>query len=140
MGLDARRLGKDETRELLRVFLINVADLLEDDLTDDRLMGLVAFDATLGSWLGPRSPNSLLLLLNRMAGEAAGRRGGIALPRGGMGTVSAAMVASATASGVTIRTGARVAAIRVAEDRAAGVTLESGAVIPDHTRLTADRG
>lgn len=126
MGLDLRRMGKDEMRELLRVFLINVADLLEDDLTDDRLMGLVAFDAMLGSWLGPRSPNSLLPLLNRMAGEAAGRRGAIALPRGGMGAVSAAMVASAEASGVTIRTGARVAAIRVAGDRAAGVTLETG--------------
>jgi phytoene dehydrogenase-like protein len=126
MGLDVRRMGKDEVRELLRVFLINVADLLEDDLSDDRLMGLVAFDATLGSWLGPRSPNSLLLLLNRMAGEAAGRRGAIALPRGGMGAVSAAMVASAKASGVTIRTGARVAAIRTADDRAAGVMLDTG--------------
>jgi phytoene dehydrogenase-like protein len=129
MGLDARRLGREETRELLRVFLINVADLLEDDLSDDRLMGLVAFDATLGSWLGPRSPNSLLLLLNRMAGEAAGRRGAIALPRGGMGAVSAAMAASATASGVTIRTGARIAEIRVEEDRATGVTLDTGEAI-----------
>jgi phytoene dehydrogenase-like protein len=129
MGLDARRLGREETRELLRVFLINVADLLEDDLSDDRLMGLVAFDATLGSWLGPRSPNSLLLLLNRMAGEAAGRRGAIALPRGGMGAVSAAIAASATASGVTIRTGARIAEIRVEEDRATGVTLDTGEAI-----------
>jgi phytoene dehydrogenase-like protein len=129
MGLDARRLGRAEMREFLRVFLINVADLLEDDLSDDRLMGLVAFDATLGSWLGPRSPNSLLLLLNRMAGEAEGRRGGIALPRGGMGAVSAAMAASATASGVTIRNAARVEAIRVEDDHAAGVTLVSGEAI-----------
>jgi phytoene dehydrogenase-like protein len=126
MGLDLRRLGKAETRELLRVFLINVADLLEDDLSDDRLKGLVAFDATLGSWLGPRSPNSLLPLLNRMAGQADGRRGALALPKGGMGAVAQAMVAAATGAGVTIRTGARVAAIRVADDRVAGVTLETG--------------
>ena len=51
--------------------LINVADVLDDELTDDRLKGLLAFDTVLGARLGPRSPNSLLLLLNRLAGEAA---------------------------------------------------------------------
>ena len=130
MGLDLRRLGKAETRELLRVFLINVADLLEDDLMDDRLIGLVAFDATLGSWLGPRSPNSLLLLLNRLAGEVEGKRGAIALPKGGMGAVADAMVAALAGDGVTICTGARVATIRVEDDRAAGVTLDTGEEIP----------
>lgn len=130
MGLDLRRLGKAETRELLRVFLINVADLLEDDLMDDRLIGLVAFDATLGSWLGPRSPNSLLLLLNRLAGEVEGKHGAIALPKGGMGAVADAMVAALTGDGVTICTGARVATIRVEDDRAAGVTLDTGEEIP----------
>jgi len=137
MGLDVRRLGKAETRELLRVFLINVADLLEDDLSDDRLMGLVAFDATLGSWLGPRSPNSLLLLLNRMAGEAGGKRGALALPKGGMGAVADAMASAATKAGVTIRTGARVATIRMSAEHAAGVTLETGEEIMSHLVVSA---
>ena len=59
LGLGLRMLGKEEFREFLRMILINVADVLEDDLTDDRLKGALAFDATLGAWLGPRSPNSL---------------------------------------------------------------------------------
>ena len=56
-------------REFLRLILINVADVLDDELKDERLKGVVAFDATLGTHLGPRSPNSLLLLYNRLAGE-----------------------------------------------------------------------
>ncbi len=84
LGLDVRRMGKDEFRELLRMILINVADVLEDDLDDDRLRGAVAFDTVLGAWLGPRSPNSLILLLNRIAGEAAGQKAALALPKGGM--------------------------------------------------------
>ena len=66
-GLGIRALGRDDFRELLRMVLINVHDVAEDELTDDRLKGLLAFDATLGAWLGPRSPNSLILYLDRLA-------------------------------------------------------------------------
>lgn len=121
LGLSIRSMGKAEFREFLRLFLINVADVLEDDLTDDRLMGLVAFDTTLGAWAGPRSPNSLLLLLNRIAGGAR-----LALPAGGMETVAAAMVRAAEAAGVSIMTGRRVASVTVAGDRAVGVRLDTG--------------
>ncbi len=56
-------------RDFLRVLLMNVADLLDEQLSDDRLKGLLAFDATLGCHLGPRSPTSLLGLYYRLAGE-----------------------------------------------------------------------
>ncbi|MDI3336754.1 NAD(P)/FAD-dependent oxidoreductase [Defluviimonas aestuarii] len=126
IGLGLRRLGREEFREFLRLFLINVADFLEDDLTDDRLRGVLAFDAVLGSWLGPRSPNSLLVYLNRLAGEAAGTRAALALPKGGMGTVADAMARSTAASGVTLQSGARVERILIEDDRATGVVLTSG--------------
>ncbi len=125
-GLGVRMLGKKDFREFLRMILINVYDVLNDELTDKRLKGLLAFDATLGSWLGPRSPNSLILLLNRLAGETAGQRGAIALPQGGMGAVAAAMVKAATASGVALRTGAVVESLIIEEDRATGVRLVGG--------------
>lgn len=119
-GLSIRAMGKDEFREFMRLFLINIADVLEDDLTDDRLMGLVAFDTTLGAWAGPRSPNSLLGLLNRISGGAR-----LALPAGGMGSVASAMAKAAQAAGVVILTGQRAAAITVGGDRAVGVRLDS---------------
>jgi len=121
LGLNLRRLGRAEFREFLRLILINVADVAEDELGDDLVRGALAFDATLGSWLGPRSPNSLILYLNRLS------TGGQAFwPRGGMGAVAAAMAKSCEAAGVSIRTGARAVRITVAGDRAAGVTLDSG--------------
>ena len=126
LGLGVRMLGRDDFREFLRMILINVYDVLNDELTDPRLKGLLAFDATLGSWLGPRSPNSLILLLNRLAGEAQGQRGAIALPQGGMGAVAAAMVSAATAAGVTLRTGAPVESLIIADDSTVGVRLMGG--------------
>lgn len=126
VGLGLRRLGRAEFREFLRMILINVADVAEDELSDDRLRGLLAFDATLGAWLGPRSPNSLILYLDRLAGAMAGRQAALALPKGGMGTVAAAMQRGAEAKGVTLRTAARVARILVEGGRAAGVVLADG--------------
>ncbi|NUB46240.1 NAD(P)/FAD-dependent oxidoreductase [Fertoebacter nigrum] len=122
LGLGVRALGKEEFREFLRMILINVADVLEDDLTDDRLRGALAFDATLGAWLGPRSPNSLILLLNRLAGA----QGALAVPQGGMGAVAGAMTRAATAAGVALRCGAKVARVLVTGDAASGVMLDTG--------------
>ena len=68
-ALALKKLGKEDMRDFLRVLLMNVADLLDEQLSDDRLKGLLAFDATLGSHLGPRSPTSLLGLYYRLAGE-----------------------------------------------------------------------
>lgn len=126
LALGLRRMGKTEFREFLRMILINVADVAEDELSDDLLRGLLSFDATLGSWTGPRSPNSLILLLNRLS------LGPATFPRGGPGAVARAMAAALAAKGVKIRTGARVARIDTADHRASGVTLASGEA------LTAD--
>lgn len=133
-ALALRRLGKEDMRDFLRVILMNVADLLDEQLTDDRLKGLLAFDAVLGSHLGPRSPTSLLGLYYRLAGEIGGKPGAQVMPKGGMGQVVAAIAASAARAGVVVRTGAVVKKIRVENGRASGVTLEnaeeiSGAVI-----------
>ncbi len=126
LGLRMRMLGKADFREFLRMILINIHDVLNDELTDARLKGVLAFDATLGSWLGPRSPNSLILLLNRLAGEVAGRKAALAMPKGGMGAVAAAMAKAAEAAGVTVRTGARAARILVEDDRAVGIVMDGG--------------
>ena len=126
LGLGIRRLGRDDMREFLRMLLMNVADVLEEELSDDRLKGAVAFDAVQGTNLGPRSPNSLMTLYYRLAGEADGVPAGLALPKGGMGAVAAALAAAARAAGAEIRTGAAVASILVENDRAAGVVLASG--------------
>ena len=131
LGLKIRGLGRDDLREFMRLMLINVADVLDDELKDDRLKGVVAFDTVLGAHLGPRSPNSLLLLLNRLAGET------LSLPAGGMGSVASAMAKAVQALGVDIRVKAKVKSVNIAGDRATGVTLQNGEVIEAKTVISA---
>jgi phytoene dehydrogenase-like protein len=67
MGWKVRKLGKKNMRELLRVIGLNIADDLEDNLSNDNLMGLLSHEAVLGTNLGPRSPGSILTLLYKQA-------------------------------------------------------------------------
>jgi phytoene dehydrogenase-like protein len=120
-GLGIRAVGRADFREFLRMILINVADVADDELTEDRLKGLLCFDATLGAWAGPLSPNTLILMLNQLAMGAD-----VLMPKGGMAAVAAAMAKAARAVGVDLRTGARVARVLVEGDRAVGVVLTSG--------------
>jgi phytoene dehydrogenase-like protein len=137
MALALKRLGKEDMRDFLRVLLMNVTDLLDEQLQDDRLKGLLAFDAVLGSHLGPRSPTSLLGLYYRLTGEIAGEAGGQLVPFGGMGTVVVAIKAAAEKAGVTLRTSAPVGRIIVENDRATGIVLETGEEIGAATIVSA---
>lgn len=126
LGLDVRRLGTEDMRDFLRVLLMNVADFCDEGLSDDRLKGLLAFDAVPGSHLGPRSPTSLLGLLYRLTGETGGLPGGQTVPLGGMGAVAAAFATAAQRAGATIRTGAAVASVMIRQGKAEGVRLADG--------------
>ncbi|MBM4195517.1 MAG: NAD(P)/FAD-dependent oxidoreductase [Gammaproteobacteria bacterium] len=129
LGLDIRLLGRDDMREFLRIAGINVYDVLEETFESPLLKGTLALDAVLGTNLGPRSNNSVLTLLHRMSGTAGGDYGAVALPAGGMGTVTAALAAAAQKSGATLRCSSPVARITLEGDRVSGVQLESGETI-----------
>jgi phytoene dehydrogenase-like protein len=129
LGWSLRRLGREDMREFLRIAGMNVADLAEDELTDPLLAAGLAFDAVLGSGVGPRAPGTVLSLLFRFAACGGSRPGGLALPRGGLAGLATALARAAAAAGATIRTGAPVARILVEGDRAAGVALADGETI-----------
>ena len=76
-GLSLRRLGKEDMRDFLRDAADECRRLLSrNSLTTTGSRGLLAFDAVLGSHLGPRSPTSLLGLYYRLTGEMGGVPGG----------------------------------------------------------------
>jgi phytoene dehydrogenase-like protein len=125
-GLSLLSKGREEARDFLRMLLMNVADVADEYLTDDRLKALIAFDATLGIHLGPRSPTSLLGLYYRLTGEANGRVGSQFVPEGGLVALGEAFVAGALKAGVTLRTGAPVGRILADRGIVSGVVLESG--------------
>ncbi len=132
LGLDIRLLGREDMREFLRIAGINIYDVLEEIFESGLLKGALALDAVLGTNLGPRSNNSVLALLHRLSGQAAGNDG-LSIPAGGMGAISEAMAAAARAAGATIRTASPVARITLEGDRVAGVELEGGEKIPAGT-------
>ena len=122
LGFDLRRLGKVDMQEFLRLIGINIFDELVERFENSLLKGALSLDAVLGTHLGPRSPNTILTYLYRLAGS----HGTISTPVGGMSAVSEALARSARDHGATIRTGIPVKKIVIENGRAAGVETESG--------------
>jgi phytoene dehydrogenase-like protein len=126
LGIDLRRMETADMREFLRIIGINIYDLLNETLESETLKGAIGFDATLGTHLGPRSPQSLLTYLYRFTNVLNEVRGGEALPKGGMGAITGALEKSAIAAGAEIRTNVFVDKVIVEEGCAVGVSLKDG--------------
>lgn len=126
LALSIRMLGRTDMQEFLRLAAINIYDVMEEYFDHPMLKAALALDAVLGTHLGARSNNSVFTALHRSSGTMGGNQGSVWLPRGGMGSVTAAMAAAATKFGAEIRTGSAVKRIYMAEDRAAGVEMENG--------------
>jgi phytoene dehydrogenase-like protein len=122
LGLDLRMLGKEEMREFLRLIGMNIHDEVTERFENPLLRGAVSLDAVLGTHLGPRSPNTIMTYLYRLAGD----HGRSSIPAGGMGSVSNELAQAARNAGVTIRTSMPVKRIVIDNGRATGVETESG--------------
>lgn len=120
--------GRD-IAEIIRLFTISAADLLEEWFEDDRVNGALATQAVIGAWHGPMSPGSAYVLVHHWVGEIDGQAGAWGWVHGGMGGVSAAIAKAAMAAGADIRTSAEVSRVTIREGRATGVELEDGTTI-----------
>jgi len=122
LGFDIRRLGKEEMQEFLRLIGMNIHDELDERFESPLLKGAISLDAVLGTHLGPRSPNTMMTYLYRLAGD----HGRVGTPQGGMGSVSEELAHAARDAGVTIRTGMPVKRIVIENGRATGVETVGG--------------
>ena len=123
LGFDIRRLGKEEMQEFLRLIGMNIHDEVTERFTHPLLKGAISLDAVLGTHLGPRSPNTILTYLYRLAGN----HGRTAVPaQGGMGSIGNELAQAARHEGVTIRTGMPVKRIVVENGRVTGVETADG--------------
>ena len=122
LGFDIRRLGKEEMQEFLRLIGMNIHDEVTERFDNPLLKGAISLDAVLGTHLGPRSPNTIVTYLYRLAGD----HGRVATVQGGMGSLSEELAHAARSSGVTIRTGMPVKRIVVGNGRVTGVETASG--------------
>ena len=123
LAWDLRSLGKADMRELLRIGAINIHDVAEEKFNSPLLKAALGMDATLGSHMGPRSPNTVYAYLHRHLNDDGA---GPALVKGGMGALGDAFAAAAEAAGATVRYGARASSIDLADGHATGVELADG--------------
>ena len=128
LGLGMKMLGKTDMSDLMRLALINIYDVMEENFENDLLKAAISLDSLLGSHMGPRSPNTVYGYLYRRMGDIYGFNGP-AVVRGGMGAVGEALSNAAKAAGVDIEVSAAVSKINVDVDRATGVTLADGRVV-----------
>jgi phytoene dehydrogenase-like protein len=119
-------------REFLRLIGMNIHDEVNERFDNPLLRGAVCFDATLGTHLGPRSPNTIMTYLYRLAGD----HGRPSVPKGGMGSVPALLAQAARTAGATIRTGMPVERIIVANGRVIGVECASGEKFMSYTVIS----
>ena len=124
-GRAIRKLGKKDMFRLLRWGPMAVADLASEYFETELLRAVIAARGVFGTFLGPWSAGSALVLLIRAAADPH-PAGSASFAAGGMGAVTQAMASAAKAAGVEIRTGAEVIEIRVQNGAATGVLLATG--------------
>jgi phytoene dehydrogenase-like protein len=121
-----------------KIFFGSIKDMLDARLQSEEVKSLIAALACVSNFVGPSTPGTPYMLLQRplslasMASFDANdprrqvMRGSTGLPVGGMGAITDAMRRSIEAAGATVRTQAEVVAIRVKGGTVAGVALASG--------------
>jgi len=132
LGLAARLRGwsGQDVHELVRLFTMSTADLLDEWFENERVKGALATQAIIGAWCGPMSPGSAYVLLHHWMGEIDGHEGAWGWVHGGMGALSRALADAARAAGAEVRAEAPVRRVLVDGGRARGVELEDGTIVP----------
>ena len=126
LGRLFRGLGKHDGRTITRVLPMAIADFVAESFESDAVRAAIAWRAVQYTSMGPWSAGTTAVLLADSAGNDGGAAGQTVYARGGPGALSAALEASARASGVEIRTDAEVIAITSRDGRATGVALAAG--------------
>jgi phytoene dehydrogenase-like protein len=134
-GRALRKLGKKDLYRLLRWGPMAIADLVAEYFETDLLRGTVAARGIFGTFLGPWSAGSALVLLIRAAADAS-PVGSATFAAGGAGAITQAMASAAKAAGAEIRTNAEVAEVRVKDGVAVSVVLKSGEEIAARTIIS----
>ncbi len=125
-GLKARRLGKKDFSNFLRIISMSARDMLAEWFESDVVRGALAASAVKNITLGPIEIGTSFWFLYRSIGSRNGCFRPSGFVKGGMGVLTGAMAAAARQIGVEIRTGSEVAEIMVKNGRATGVVLGDG--------------
>ncbi len=126
LGRAFRGLGKHDSRTILRILPMAVADLVAEAFETDAIRAAIAWRGVRYGSVGPWSAGTAAMLLMDSAGNDGGAAGETVFARGGPGALSEALASAARAAGAEIRTGAEVTAITSTDGRVTGVVLAGG--------------
>jgi phytoene dehydrogenase-like protein len=124
-GRSIRKLGKKDLYRVLRWGPMAAADLVAEFFDTEPLRATIAARGIFGTFLGPWSAGSALVLMLRAAGDPT-PAGSVQFPAGGVGAITQAMAAAAKEAGAEIRAGVEISEILVKDGIATGVVLASG--------------
>jgi len=121
-----RRVGRNMYR-IIDLLTMSAYDFLKEWFEDDRVMAVLAYYASIGTFAGPKTPGSAYVIMHHLMGEHEGA-GGWGFIKGGMGAITQALAAYGRRHGVDIFTDRSVARIETVNGRATGVVIEDGSV------------
>ncbi|WP_371347204.1 phytoene desaturase family protein [Ancylobacter sp. IITR112] len=119
-----RKIGRKMYR-IVDMLTMSAYDFLREWFEDDRVMAVLAYYASIGTFAGPKSPGSAYVIMHHIMGEHEGA-GGWGFIKGGMGSITQALASSAREKGVDIVTGAPIREVRVQNGRATAVSTTTG--------------
>lgn len=119
-----RKIGRKMYR-IVDMLTMSAYDFLREWFEDDRVMAVLAYYASIGTFAGPKSPGSAYVIMHHIMGEHEGA-GGWGFIKGGMGAITQALASSAREKGVDIVTGAPIREVRVQNGRATAVSTTKG--------------
>jgi phytoene dehydrogenase-like protein len=117
------RLPREGQRDLVDIFTKSAGDWLDSWFESEPLKGILGWDSVVGNYASPYAAGSAYVLLHHCFGEVNGKPGKWGHAIGGMGAITQAMAAEATARGVQITVDAPVRRVLVEGGSAVGVEL-----------------
>ncbi len=126
VGNKFRHLSLNDQRDLLELFTLSVGEMIERWFVSDPVKAAFGFDAVVGTFASPYTPETAYVLLHHVVGEVNGKRGAWGHAIGGMGAITQAMAREAESLGVEISTSSPVASVTIKNGRGTGVVLANG--------------
>lgn len=108
------------------IFAASIDAMIAGRFSDSRLEDYVRAEAALGAAARPHEAYSFLAFIHRLAGDAAGLQGALAVIAGGEPALLASLRRACQSAGVNIRQTDRVRKIIVEWDHVAGVAFDDG--------------
>ena len=104
--------------------------------SDEVLTAFGCYASGSAGYISPKTQGSAYVLARPMMRDNTTAAGGGGLVRGGMGSISEALLRVATRNGAEVITGRTVAKVNIHEGRATGIVLDNGEVISSNTVIS----